>query len=211
VFVADVARADADSRTPAPDKAKLVVIYEEGLIPMRESLKIPVPIYTGMSIDLPMYSRKSAYAPGTVSVSGIDKPVAASPALDIRALAVRDLDERLPGVVVRNITRAAVQAGAQTAVNLAGNDYAKLAMFIGNAVVSMVRRSDTRSWVTLPDGQQIWEEVAMKPGNYKLGVSANGRTVTVPVSLKAGETHLLWIADDGRNFRTSSVQIQKGK
>lgn len=202
VFLADVARADADNRTPASGLAKLVVVYEEGLVPVRRSLKVPVPLYTMMSIDLPLYQEKNAYVPNRVSVTGAQGPAAASPALDVRALAYRDLDEHLTGIIVRNITRAATQAGAQTAVNLAGNNYAKLAMFVGNAVVSAVRSADTRSWVTLPDGQQVWEDGAMQPGDYSIGVEVNGRQVTVPVSLSADETRLLWIADCGQSFKT---------
>lgn len=208
VFAKAAARADANVRTPARGCAKLLVLYEEGLVPQRESLKIPVPIYTAMSIDIPTYGDKTAYRPNAVAISGVTNLVAAAPALDVRALAARDLDERLPGVVVRNITRAAVQAGAQAAVNANGNEYAQLAVFAANAVVSAMRRADTRSWVTLPDGQQVWSEDAMPPGAYKLGVAVNGRTISVPVSLAAGDVKLVWIADCGARAQTAVVSLR---
>lgn len=208
VFAKAAARADANVRTPARGCAKLLVLYEEGLVPQRESLKIPVPIYTAMSIDIPTYGDKTAYRPNAVAISGVTNLVAAAPALDVRALAARDLDERLPGVVVRNITRAAVQAGAQAAVNANGNEYAQLAVFAANAVVSAMRRADTRSWVTLPDGQQVWSEDAMPPGAYKLGVAVNGRTISVPVTLAAGDVKLVWIADCGARAQTAVVSLR---
>lgn len=208
VFAKAAARADANVRTPARGCAKLLVLYEEGLVPQRESLKIPVPIYTAMSIDIPTYGDKTAYQPNAVAISGVTNLVAAAPALDVRALAARDLDERLPGVVVRNITRAAVQAGAQAAVNANGNEYAQLAVFAANAVVSAMRRADTRSWVTLPDGQQVWSEDAMPPGAYKLGVAVNGRTISVPVTLAAGDVKLVWIADCGARAQTAVVSLR---
>ncbi len=207
VFAADVARADSGTRTPAPGFAKLVVVYEEGLVPIRKSLKVPVPLYTMMSVDLPQYDEKGAYGPSRVSIAGAQGAIAAAPALDVRALAYRDLDEHLTGIIVRNITRATTQAGVQAAVNYAGNDYAKLAMFVGNAVVSAIRSADTRSWVTLPDGQQVWEDGAMKPGSYQIGVTVNGRQVTVPVTLAAGQTRLLWIADCGLGFKTAAATL----
>ena len=209
VFAKAAARADANVRTPARGCAKLLVLYEEGLVPQRESLKIPVPIYTAMSIDIPTYGDKTAYQPNAVAISGVTNLVAAAPALDVRALAARDLDERLPGVVVRNITRAAVQAGAQAAVNANGNEYAQLAVFAANAVVSAMRRADTRSWVTLPDGQQVWSEDAMPPGAYKLGVAVNGRTISVPVTLAAGDVKLVWIADCGARAQTAVVSLRE--
>lgn len=208
VFAKAAARADANVRTPARGCAKLLVLYEEGLVPQRESLKIPVPIYTAMSIDIPTYGDKTAYRPNAVAISGLTNLVAAAPALDVRALAARDLDERLPGVVVRNITRAAVQAGAQAAANANGNEYAQLAVFAANAVVSAMRRADTRSWVTLPDGQQVWSEDAMPPGAYKLGVAVNGRTISVPVTLAAGDVKLVWIADCGARAQTVVVSLR---
>ena len=209
VFAKAAARADANVRTPARGCAKLLVLYEEGLVPQRESLKIPVPIYTAMSIDIPTYGDKTAYQPNAVAISGVTNLVAAAPALDVRALAARDLDERLPGVVVRNITRATVQAGAQAAVNANGNEYAQLAVFAANAVVSAMRRADTRSWVTLPDGQQVWSEDAMPPGAYKLGVAVNGRTISVPVTLAAGDVKLVWIADCGARAQTAVVSLRE--
>lgn len=209
VFAKAAARADANVRTPARGCAKLLVLYEEGLVPQREALKIPVPIYTAMSIDIPTYGDKTAYQPNAVAISGGTNLVAAAPALDVRALAARDLDERLPGVVVRNITRAAVQAGAQAAAHANGNEYAQLAVFAANAVVSAMRRADTRSWVTLPDGQQVWSEDAMPPGAYKLGVAVNGRTISVPVTLAAGDVKLVWIADCGARAQTAVVSLRE--
>jgi len=203
VFAHDAARADAETRTPAGGKAKLVVIYEEGLVPMREAVKVPVPLYTAMSIDIPKYAETMPYVPSGIAISGGASLLQASPALDVRALAYRDLDEQLPSIVARNISRAAVAAGSQAAVNAAGNQYAQLAVLVVNATAMALRSADTRSWVTLPDGQQLWEDGAMLPGEYRIGLSVNGRTASVPVVLVAGETKLLWIADTGREFRTA--------
>ncbi len=208
VFAAEAARADAGAKTPAAGHAKLLILYEEGLVPMRQSVKIPVPIYTAMSIDIPTYAEKSPFAPGAVAITGVGAaPVAASPALDIRALAARDLDEQLPGVIVRNISRAAVQAGAQAAVNAAGNEYAQLAVLAVNAVASSVRRADTRSWATLPDGQQLFVDGAMTPGAHRIGVLTRARQLEIPVELRAGETKLVWIADCGNLVRTLTLSL----
>jgi len=207
VFAADVARANAQQRTPARDRSKLVVLYEEGFVPMREAVKVAVPIYTMMGIDVPKYAETSPYVPNQVALSANASIVAAAPALNVRALAYRDLDEQLPGIIARNITRAALQAGSQAAANAAGNEYAQLAVLLINVTAVALRAADTRSWVTLPDGQQVWEDGAMAPGQYQIGVSVNGRTVNVPVTLAASQTKLLWIADTGREFRTAEATL----
>ncbi len=205
VFSADASRAEKGA-TPAAGKAKLIVIYEQDLVPQRESLKVPVPIYTGFSIDIPKYA-DAPTAFDSVSVSGASGETPASVALDVCGLAARDLKDKLPGVIVRNLTRAAVQAGAQAAVNASGNSYAKVAVFAGNMVVSAIRRADTRSWVTLPAVQHVWCDPAMAPGDYEIGVRVNGRTIAAKVPLVAGETRVLWVASTGAVTRGASAPI----
>lgn len=205
VFKADAARSET-AVSPAPGKAKLVIVYDQGFVPRRESLKVMIPIYTGFTIDIPKYSDTS-FAYDNVSVAGgSGAQVAASPALDIRSLAARDLKEKLPGVIIRNVTRAAVQAGAQAAVNAAGNEYAQIAVFAGNLLVSAIRRADVRSWATLPVAQQVWRD-EMDPGLYEIAVFVNGRKTTVRVPLAAGETRLLWIASTGGIMRGASAPL----
>ena len=205
LFAADAARAEKGV-TPASGKAKLVVIYDQGFVPRRESLKVPVPIYTGFAIDIPKYPNEP-FSDNRVEVEVASLRSAASPALNVRSLAARDLKEKLPGVIVRNITRAAVQAGAQAAVNSSGNNYARLAVFAGNMVVSALRRADVRSWATLPASQQVWCADALDPGTHDVRVNVNGRAMSARVPLAAGETRVLWLADLGGTMRGASASL----
>ena len=206
VFAADAARADG-ATTPAKGKAKLVVIYDQGFVPRRESLKIPIPIYTGFAIDIPKYDSSYIFNYDNVTVAGSSGAVSASRALDVRALAARDLKEQLPGIVVRNLTRAALQAGAQAAANSAGNEYAQLAVFAGNLLVSSMRRADVRSWTTLPVAQHVWCDAGMDPGVYDIEFSINGLRTTARVPLASGETRLLWVANTKGTIRGASATL----
>lgn len=204
-FAKDSSRADGHA-TPRQGRSKLVVIYEQDFVPMRESLKVPVPIYTGFSIDIPKYG-DSAIIPETVSVHNGTANSAAFAALDVRSLAARDLKDQLPGIIVRNITRAAAQAGAQASVNAAGNQYAQIAVFAGNMIVSAIRRADTRSWITLPAVQHVWCDDDMAAGSYELSVVVNGNAIPVKVTLAPGETRLVWVAKTGNVFHGASTSI----
>lgn len=204
-FAKDSSRADGHT-TPRQGRSKLVVIYEQDFVPMRESLKVPVPIYTGFSIDIPKYG-DSAIIPETVSVHNGTANSAAFAALDVRSLAARDLKDQLPGIIVRNITRAAAQAGAQAGVNAAGNQYAQIAVFAGNMIVSAIRRADTRSWITLPAVQHVWCDDDMAAGSYELSVVVNGNAIPVKVTLAPGETRLVWVAKTGNVFHGASTSI----
>ncbi len=192
VFAADSERA-ANPPGPAPGRAKLAVVVGEGFVSRRVALKVPIPIYTGMSFDMPMYTNK-VYAPSSVMVTAGPKPPScASPALSVQALAARDLKEHLPGIVVRNITRAAVQAGAQAAVNRAGNGYAQLAVLTANWIVAAIRSADLRSWVTLPMGEHVWCDADMPPGVHRVEASIGLHSASATVELKAGDTKVLYL------------------
>lgn len=196
----------AAQRAPAADKARLMVIYDQDFISRRKSLKVPVPLYTSMSIDIPQYDDKP-YVPDTVFVAGSQGETQMAQTLNVQSLAARDLKEHLPGVITRNITRAVAAAGAQAAVNHAGNQYAQLAVLAVNVAATALRRADTRSWVTLPMGTQIWSDNGMAPGVYDIGVKVNGATHTERVTLKPGKTTLIYISRTKLGFRGGNCEL----
>lgn len=206
-FEADMRRADTARRTPAPGRAKLVVVYEDGFVPRRAALKIPLRIYATMSIDIPTYPNIGAYAPHTIAFGGSKGPQPAALGLNIRSLAGRTLSESLPGVITRNVTRAAVNVGIQAAGRSSKNDYVKLGAEIVNLLMVATRKADTRSWVTLPDAQYVWCDDDMPPGDYQFAVTIDGVSSSVPVSLSAGGTTLLWIAGGGSLLRYQTATI----
>ncbi len=205
LFAADAARfavGKPQQRLPKKGKARIVVLYDAGLVPMRESLKVPVPIYTGMAIDIPVYREKRTTY-GTLQVDGSQ----GSLGLDVTALAARDLKEQLPGIVTRNVTRAAVQAAAQAAVNNAGNEYAQIGVFAANAIISALRRADTRSWLTLPAQTQVATVEDITPGAYALKLTTVHGVTTFECTLKADETRLIYVADVARGARLASCSL----
>ena len=208
-FEADMKRADTGSRTPTAGKSKLVVIFEDGFVPRRAALKIPLRIYATMSIDIPMYTGVGAYSPRSVAFAGSKGSVPAALGLNVRSLAGRTLSEAMPGIITRNVTRAAVNIGIQAAARASGNDYVKLGAEVANLVMVCARSADTRSWVTLPEAQYVWCDGDMAPGEYQFGVTVDGVSSTVPISLAAGETKLLWISDCGGILRHQCAIIGK--
>ena len=216
-FEADMKRADTGLRTPTAEKAKLIVIFEDGFVPRRAALKIPLRIYATMSIDIPTYQNVGAYVPRSVSFAGSKGAVPAALGLNIRSLAGRTLSEAMPGIITRNVTRAAVNVGLEVAGrsayhanNKKGVGVAILAAVeIANLIMVCAREADTRTWVTLPEAQYVWCDSDMSPGDYQFGVTVDGVSSTVPVSLAAGETKLLWISNCGGGLRHQCAIIGK--
>ena len=216
-FEADMKRADTGTPAPIAGRSKLVVIFEDGFVPRRAALKIPLRLYATMSIDIPTYQNVGAYAPRTVSFAGSKGATPAALGLNIRSLAGRTLSEAMPGIITRNVTRAAVNVGmevggraAYRASDNSGAGAVALAIVeIANLIMVCSRDADTRSWVTLPDAQYVWCDGDMVPGDYQFGVTVDGVSSTVPVSLTAGETKLLWIANCGGGLRHQCATIGK--
>lgn len=125
---------------------------------------------------------------------------------NLTSAAEKRLEERLPGISVKSVARAAVKftmaegigRGVQAA---AGKDASPLIGILVGALAKALaigtEESDTRSWRTLPDEIHI-ARLWVQPGEYdlryraasRLGGTA-GREVSRTLSLKAGETRLL--------------------
>ena len=122
-------------------------------------------------------------------------------AQNVTALADKALSERIAGIAVKAVARAAFKysvaegatRGSQQAV---GGDLGPL---IGLAVGLLTKgyavaseESDKRSWRTLPDEIHL-ARTWVSPGTYRVGIAATGTTSssTKTLSLRAGETSII--------------------
>lgn len=202
-FVDLVLQNNLDVKSLTRSPTEVVVIYEDALISQRRAEKIPLPIpdfqgaITIVSIDFPFYS-DPAYAPVPVQLDDNGKTFGtAEPAVYLQSLAYRDLKEKMPGIITRNVTRAVTKVAMQQAANQ-GNDYTKLGMMAFNAVSSIAATSDTRAWYSIPMDTQLYRG-AIAPGAHTLECRSpsSGTVLTIPVDIAEGETRLVWIADTG--------------
>jgi len=211
VLAAPVASAAVRSASSAP-MASLVLFYDESFVSRRRAVKVVVPIYTAVDVDIPVYQDKS-YVPSVVTLAGVAGG-RASPALDVQSLAYRDLKEKLPGIITRAVTRAAgqvaAQYGANTIAHNQSSDGAALAIMAGafaaNAIVSAIRDADTRTWATLPMMTQIYRG-PVAAGKGTLVLQANGRALEIPLMFAPGETRLVYVADIGGSCRVATATL----
>jgi hypothetical protein len=209
----------ADAQSCELPETGLVVVFEDGFVPQRLSKKIPLPLPVGntvVSLDYPIY-KDSLYesAPVVFAAGGTDMGQA-SFALSVQSLAYRDLRERMPGIVARNVTRAAVRgAAAAAAKSAADNDgtgigsaiYLLVSLF--NGVSAVANRADTRAWYTLPMAANVWRG-GIGPGEHTLVLRhpLTGLEARVPVTVARGETRLVWMVDTGGNLRAANATLR---
>ena len=208
-FKALAAQAGADAATLVRAPTELIVIVEEGFVPQRHSMKVPLPIGSAVvSVDFPFY-QDPAHTPMAVEIMEDGRSCGLSAlALSVQSLAYRDLKEKMPGVVVRNVTRATTRVVAQEAARHAGNDGVQAAIFLATAVATAINKADTRAWYTLPTVAHLYRG-ACQPGEHTIELrnQTNGFVTRFPVEVAEGETRLVWVADLGGNSRIATTSL----
>ena len=196
---------------PAGGGQDVIVIYEENLIDMREPIKIPLPFGgTLWSVDFPIYNAPPC-PPSPIAVeAGGTLAAQCVPVVNVQALAYRDLKDRVPGIAMRNVTRAAVKIAAQQVANHidTGNSVGNLAIILGvlayNATSTVISEADTRAWQTVPEHIHLGR-LALPAGGGALTVrnARTGRSCEIAVP-SGGGTRIVWITD-ARGFATVTV------
>ena len=202
---------------PAGEGTDVLIVYEESLIDMMEPVKIPLPFGgTLWSVDFPVY-KSPARAPLPVAAE-VGGALAAKlvPAVNVQALAYRSLKDKIPGIVTRNVTRAAVKVAAQQAANhlSTGNSTADLfvraAVFAFNTTKTITDEADTRAWITIPEHVHFARvRVPKAAGGIVLRNTAGGKTLDVEIPGDAGGKCIVWVSDTGRSSTVDAIPIPR--
>lgn len=203
-FVDLVLQQNMDVKNLTRGPTEIVVLYEEALISERQTIKIPIPIpdfrgaITLVAVDFPYY-RDAAYIPTPLELSENNAVLGVTePGVYLQSLAYHDLKDKIPGVVVRNVTRAITKVATQQVANNQNDDLMRFGMMAINAASSIASTSDTRAWYSIPMVTHLYRG-SLSAGTHTLQCrnSATGTMLTVPVTVADGETRLIWIADTG--------------
>lgn len=182
----------ADGTGALAGKARLVVLYEEGLAPAKSELSVAYPLPSADSIGvvaLPVYA---AAFPGPVPVSVMvsgRRVGATAPICSVGALAARALAERMPGILTRQVARAVAKGVGAKAAKDSGEEWVELGVVLYNL---FSEQADLRSWLTLPAHIHVlsaWVEPGCR--RVALRAPAGGDLWGGEVTLKAGTTTLV--------------------
>lgn len=216
------AREDAESAaavaagTGAKPPANVTyVIFETGLAPVREQVRIDVPLfiattrvpYVGAAFPRLRFRRHfantlaiSTVAAGTAGAAGSavappPPPVSTERIANVDAIVAADFNNALPSVIARTLINAGVKAAASYAVNEASarsrNAGVQLAAFVGTFAYSYATTgADLRAWHSLPKEFQIAK--LPTPANRRLRL-ATGAAPFVEITLDPGEVNVVHV------------------
>ena len=185
----------ADGDGELKGKGRLVVIYEEGLVPKKTELSIPYPLPDSGSIGviaLPGYVEVPPPAVPVEVKAGGKSLGRTAPICNVAALAARALEEQMPGILTRQIARAVAKGAAAYAADHSGNDFAVFAVLMYNI---LSEQADLRSWLTLPAHIQVLSAWA-EPGTPAVDIAVPGGVGvwSGEVTLKAGKTTFVYVS-----------------
>lgn len=195
---------------PAKNQGQLVVLFEDGLIPARRELFLPLPIATSggdfrtFTVAIPYYdNRASDTGPLTVSVGKWVEQT--SELVRLEALAAKDLQERLPGMLTRQALRLVAKEQVRRTAAKEGGDVGNILVGIFN---TLSERADTRSWLTLPAQAASWQGM-LPAGEVKLtlGAGAGAAQRQLPLTIHQGRTTLVWVQRLGAGLTTRVMPL----
>ncbi|MDW4561178.1 hypothetical protein [Aeromonas rivipollensis] len=179
---------------PAKDQGQLVVLFEDGLIPARREIFLPLPISTSsgdfrtFTVAVPYYDNRASDT-GPLMVSVGKQAGRTSSLVRLESLAAKDLQERLPGMLTRQALRLVAKEQLRRSAAKEGGDVGNILVGIFN---TLSERADTRSWLTLPAEASSWQGM-VPAGEVKLQLGAGSAMRTLPLTVHAGRTTLVWV------------------
>ena len=189
------AKMPAAGSEPLAGKARLVVVYEEGLAPQKSEVSLAYPLPSADAIGaiaLPTYAEVPP-PPVPVRVALGGRALASTaPICNVGALAARALAEQMPGILTRQVARAVTKAVAAKSLSDQGGQGGELGGLAISLYNVLSEQADLRSWLTLPAHVQVlsaWVE----PGSSRVELAAptGGALWSGDVTLQAGRTTLV--------------------
>lgn len=148
-------RVFAEVKKQNADDVDLVVLFEDGLVPEKKAIKLPLPIpgVAGLTaFAIPTYE-VSAVPPQPLEIragKGLIGKTERICALD--SLAVKDYQEKAPAMLARQVLRTVAKGAATAAAAHYGGGLGSLA---SSTYAVATERADTRSWRSLPQNAQL--------------------------------------------------------
>lgn len=206
---ADVQRVseEMNGADPLRGKGLVAVLFEQGYVPPRRSVALPIPTAQGLvSVAFPTYSAadKPAAYPLRVSIDG--QHARTRVLADVGGMAAKNLREQVPGLLVRQTLRTVTKYNLQKKAN---DDFGPLGAFLTQLFNLVSEQADLRSWLSLPAYGQA-TRLLLPPGKHTLVLSTPGgsATLTVPV-VERGLTVIHVMAPPGRLI-TRVLPVQEG-
>ena len=187
-------------------EGELILLYEEGFVPPREEIKLPFFLPGGLvTLAFPYYRGPWRDYRSVEVLTGNALLGRTELLCDVRGLALKSLQEKMPILLARQTVRAVSKFLAQQAAKEKFGAAGQLGM-MAFSVIS--ENADLRSWLTLPENVQILR-VSLPAGPQFLRLqSPNSLLGTeIAIDVKGGGKTIVYAARTGNQFHTAAVSF----
>ncbi|MDD2364572.1 MAG: hypothetical protein PHN84_00265 [Desulfuromonadaceae bacterium] len=189
------------------ETGELLVIFEDGFAPRKHEIKIPIPAGRGgiVTIAFPIYQEKWSNQLPLHIFNNNSELGSTEPICDIRALAVKALEEKIPMIAVRQIIRAVAKGVTSAEAKKRAGDLGELAAILWNIVSES---ADLRSWLTLPSNAQILR-TNLPTGSYRLNLKhpMTDGAAHLDLNVTPESKSILFVNRAGRQLYSSVMQF----
>ena len=152
---------------PIDAYGELVVILDDGLVPLKEEVKIPFPTGSGVTtVAFPLYTKQVKSA-GTLFIGAGSKSFQLQPICNVYGMASKNLKDQVTILVAKTIVRVAGKVAIQVAMQ---NEFGDIGMFFSSIWNIISERADTRGWSMLPYYVQAGRQF-LPVGEHKLAIA----------------------------------------
>jgi hypothetical protein len=158
----------------------VLFVVEAGSAPARKPRAFTIPVPTGksvrtVSVSYPVIEPSKDPLLSMLESGGLQFKL--EPVVDLNLMARRSLKDEMPGMVLRNVTRAVAKAAVQEQLEKKGGMLGSLVGIVGSAVTE---QADDRIWRSLP-GRVYVARGYLPPGEHQLSI--NGRPLGAPIKV----------------------------
>jgi hypothetical protein len=193
------------------------IIFENGLAPIRNQIRIDIPLYLPdnrvpyVGAAFPVLAPQSGQLPNlTVSSGGVS--VSTAPVCSMDSVIARDFKNELPGIITKTIASTVVKAAATYAINTGADQqssllgaFTRIGTTVGAAAMNI---ADTRTWTTLPKEFQVCR--IPTPSDRQLSIANPLGSPTVAVTIIDGTINVVYVKSTSQNspLRISQFKLK---
>ena len=185
----------------------VVVLFEEGFVPEKEEITIPIPTFDGGLINLafPYYETQGWRVSPKLRVtdSNFEELGYSQEVVNVGVLAVKNLKEQIPKLLVRQALRGMakyrIQKKATNQAGIAGQ-------FLANVYNIISESADRRSWLTLPRTAQVIR-LNLDEGVQEVSLSTPNRETKVTLDVKKNKTQFLRVYSANNRIMTQVIAL----
>jgi len=196
-----------DLNEPKAGQGAVVVFFEEGFVPGKSEIKVPIPTFDGGIISLAFPYYETDLWPIAQPLRAMDDSFnelgVTEQVVDVSALAVKDLKEQIPELLVRQALRGFTKYQLQ---KQSGDKLGLAGQLMANVYNVISESADRRSWLTLPNTAQIMR-FNLDAGEQKVNFSTPLTQVSLPLNIQENRTIFVRVVDANNQLITQIYSL----